>query len=98
MSDLAAQLRAKLSAAPEPAKDEPADTFGEVARLITKITGQEAERDSRLEDLGVTSLNRVEFAVRAEQKFGVRLADAPAASWETVGDVVSYIETQAVNP
>lgn len=99
MSDLAAQLRAKLSAPQETKTQEPQDTYGEVAQLIATITGGDVpERDERLEDIGVTSLNRIEFAVRAEQRFGTKLAEAPAASWETVGDVAAYIDTHAVKP
>ena len=95
-NDLSAQLAARFGS--EPAEDTdsaPAgDTYGELTRLITKVTGIEdgLERDALLEDLGVESLERIELAIRLEEACGVRLTEETMLSVKTVGELANYLE------
>ncbi|APT93647.1 hypothetical protein CPHO_03755 [Corynebacterium phocae] len=67
--------------------------------MISSVTGgDEPAREDRLDNIGVTSLDLIELAVRVEQKFGVRVDEATAQGFNTVGDVVAYIDTHAENP
>lgn len=95
-NDLSAQLAARFGSAPAEGTDSsPAeDTYGELTRLITKVTGIEEglERDTLLEDLGVESLERIELAVRLEEARGVRLDEETMLSVTTVGDLADYLE------
>ena len=95
-NDLSAQLAARFGSAPAEGTDSsPAeDTYGELTRLITKVTGIEEglERDTLLEDLGVESLERIELAVRLEEARGVRLDEETILSVTTVGDLADYLE------
>lgn len=45
-----------------------------------------------VDDLGMDSLAVVEFVVRVEEATGVRIEDADAAGFRTLGDVVDYVE------
>ena len=50
------------------------------------------EREARLEDLGVESLERIELAVRIEDTFGVRLDEETMLTLSTVGELADYLE------
>ncbi|MGV0369180.1 acyl carrier protein [Corynebacterium aurimucosum] len=95
-NDLSAQLQARFGSAPAEEKEtSPAgDAYGELTRLITKVTGVEEglEREAKLEDLGVESLERIELAVRLEEACGVRLNEETMLSVTTVGELAEYVE------
>lgn len=96
-NDLSAQLQARFGSAPAQEQDStPAggDAYSELTRLITKVTGVEEglEREAKLEDLGVESLERIELAVRLEEACGVRLTEETMLSVTTVGELAEYLE------
>ncbi|MDO5031309.1 acyl carrier protein [Corynebacterium sp.] len=101
-NDLSAQLQARFGNASPTSKENAAkedaagDTYGQIVRLIATATGgdkdADIERDMRLEDLGVESLERIELAIRIEETCGVRLNEAAMDSLHTVGDLVSFVE------
>ena len=43
-------------------------------------------------DLGADSLDTVELVMEFEKAFGVQVADEDAEKFQTVGDVIAYIE------
>ena len=43
-------------------------------------------------DLGADSLDTVELVMDFEKAFGVQVADEEAEKFQTVGDVITYIE------
>ncbi|MBR6656392.1 MAG: acyl carrier protein [Alistipes sp.] len=43
-------------------------------------------------DLGADSLDTVELVMEFEKAFGVEVADEDAEKFQTVGDVINYIE------
>ena len=92
-NDLSAQLQARFNQAPEK-EDKRQDTFGAVAELIKKVTGsaEGVEREAALEDLGVDSLERIELAVRAEERFKVRFDEATMKDIHTVGQLTEYLD------
>ena len=47
------------------------------------------------DDLDVDSLSMVEVAMAAEEKFGVKIPDDELPKLKTVGDAVTYIQTNA---
>ncbi|MFN2518597.1 MAG: acyl carrier protein [Jatrophihabitantaceae bacterium] len=47
------------------------------------------------DDLDVDSLSMVEVAMAAEEKFGVKIPDDELPKLKTVGDAVSYIQSNA---
>jgi acyl carrier protein len=71
-----------------------------LAGIVNEITGIKAEQvvpgASFIDDLDIDSLSMVEVAVAAEEKFGVRIPDETLAKLKTVGDAVSFIQTQGV--
>jgi len=50
---------------------------------------------SFVDDLGADSLGIVELVMALEEEFGVSIPDEDAESIKTVGDAVSYIQTNA---
>ncbi|MDN6739831.1 MAG: acyl carrier protein [Corynebacterium casei] len=92
-NDLSAQLRAHLQGQPQAstAKSE----VPEYLALISEITGEDTEEllpDRRLADVGLTSLNMIEFAVRAEDRLGVVFEESDAQALETLDDVAKFVE------
>ena len=71
-----------------------------LAEIVNEITGIKTEQvvpgASFIDDLDIDSLSMVEVAVAAEEKFGVRIPDEALAKLKTVGDAVSFIQTQGV--
>ena len=45
-----------------------------------------------LEDLGADSLDVVELMMALEEEFNIEVPDEVAEKWNTVGDVLKYIE------
>ena len=43
-------------------------------------------------DLGADSLDTVELVMEFEKAFGIQVADEAAENFQTVGDVITYIE------
>ena len=48
--------------------------------------------ETRLESLGLDSLDMVEFVMELEEEFDITVEDSAAESWQTVGDIISYVE------
>jgi acyl carrier protein len=46
----------------------------------------------RLEDLGADSLDMIHLALALEDEFNVAIGDDEARSFETVGDIIEYID------
>ena len=44
-------------------------------------------------DLGADSLDTVELVMEFEKEFGIQVADEEAEKFQTVGDVINYIES-----
>ena len=59
-------------------------------------TEDEVELDKRLsEDLDIDSLDAVEIGMALESAFDIEIPDEELAKFETVKDVVDYIESQS---
>jgi acyl carrier protein len=54
-----------------------------------------SDEKSFVDDLDVDSLSMVEVAMAAEEKFGVKIPDDELPKLKTVGDAVSYIQSNA---
>ena len=67
-----------------------AEILNEVADVDTSdVTDDKSFTD----DLDVDSLSMVEVAMAAEEKFGVKIPDDELPKLRTVGDAVTYIQT-----
>jgi acyl carrier protein len=67
-----------------------AEILNEVADVDTSAVSDDK---SFTDDLDVDSLSMVEVAMAAEEKFGVKIPDDELPKLKTVGDAVSYIQT-----
>jgi acyl carrier protein len=67
-----------------------AEILNEVADVAPEDVSVEK---SFTDDLDVDSLSMVEVAMAAEEKFGVKIPDEELPKLKTVGDAVSYIES-----
>lgn len=75
-----------------------ADTFDRVKKIIVDRLDV-AEGDVTLEasfkdDLGADSLDVVELVMELEDEFDMEISDEEAEKISTVGDAVTYIESQ----
>ena len=70
-----------------------------LAEILEEVADVDADdvsdEKSFIDDLDVDSLSMVEVAMAAEEKFGVKIPDDELPKLKTVGDAVSYIETNA---
>jgi acyl carrier protein len=58
------------------------------------IDDEEVRPDATFEELDLDSLDLVEFALAAEEEFGVRISEEEAEEFETLGDAVSMVESR----
>lgn len=67
-----------------------------VIRILEEVANVDpaaVARDKCLrEDLGVDSLSLIDVAVAAEAAFGVELADEDLERFQTVGDIIDYVQ------
>ena len=67
-------------------------TVTRILREVAKVDPAVVARDKRLEDLGLDSLTLIEVAVAAEDAFGVPLPDEDLEHFQTVGDLIDYVQ------
>ncbi|MGI6264436.1 MAG: acyl carrier protein [Acutalibacteraceae bacterium] len=80
-TEILEKLEDILRAANDLPPDAPLD-YSENARLTT--------------DLGLTSVSILFLVIAVEEEFGIRFDDVGVTDFETVGDVVAYIERKRV--
>lgn len=69
-----------------------------IAIIVDKLNVEESEVTdgaSFTNDLGADSLDTVELIMEFEKQFGIAIPDDQAETIQTVGDAVSYIESNA---
>jgi acyl carrier protein len=61
------------------------------------LPDQEITDESRLEDLGATSMDRYEVSLALEETFDIEIPDAEieGEAFQTVGGVIAYVEQHA---
>ncbi|HJZ11556.1 MAG TPA: AMP-binding protein, partial [Acidobacteriota bacterium] len=72
-----------------PEMEQPADSV--VARLLEARSEDLAQKTMSQQDLGLSSLDRVELLVQLEQKSGIVIDEAEFAKAQTVGDVAKLV-------
>ena len=60
--------------------------------LKEKLALSSIDENSRLQDLGIDSLDIVELVMALEEEFDMEIPDSDAEKVVTVGDVVEYIK------
>lgn len=70
------------------------DVFGRLAELVDTLGGSDITPATRLDEAGLTSLDRIELAVRIEEEFAVRIDEHVYATHDTAGELAHYIEEQ----
>ena len=73
-------------------------TFEKTAKILAEykdIDVSEISLDSTFEDLGLDSLDTVEIVMSLEDEFGIEVPDEDAEKFQTVSDIVSYVEAKA---
>jgi acyl carrier protein len=74
--------------------DEIRTGLAEILEEVAGVLPADVTPDkSFTDDLDVDSLSMVEIALAAEEKFGVKIPDDELPKLRTVGDAVSYIES-----
>lgn len=72
--------------------------FDEVQKILAKqlrIDPSKVQLSSRIkEDLGADSLNILQLLMKIEDDYGIVIPDEKLATFETVQDVVTYLDAQ----
>lgn len=66
--------------------------------LLIENLGCDAEQiypEQTLEALGMDSLDQVELVMAMEEEFGVCAQDDESSQWQTIADVLAYLEEAA---
>ena len=73
-------------------------TFEKVRDIVVEQLGVEADEvtieSTFIDDLGADSLDIVELIMAFEEEFGIEIPDEALATFETVQDVVDYLENR----
>ena len=72
-------------------------TYDRVAELLVERLGvaeEDISPEATFGDLDLDSLDLVEFALGAEDVFGVRISDEEAEGLSTVGDAVALLDSK----
>ncbi len=72
-------------------------TYDRVAAVLNDRLGVpdgDISPEATFEELDLDSLDLVEFALAAEEQFGVRISDDEAENLRSVGDAVALLETK----
>ena len=76
--------------------DEVRAGLAEILNEVADVDASDVSDDkSFTDDLDVDSLSMVEVAMAAEEKFGVKIPDDELPKLKTVGDAISYIQTNS---
>ena len=79
-----------------PTTEEIRADLAEIVNEVAGVPAADVQVDkSFVDDLDVDSLSMVEVVVAAEEKFGVKIPDNEVQNLKTVGDAVTYIESNA---
>ena len=65
-----------------------------LARQLRVDTAKVVPEAQIKKDLGADSLDILQLLMRIEDKYGIVIPDRALATFETVGDVVSYLEKE----
>jgi acyl carrier protein len=93
-------VRNRAAPHPTPTAEPPNEgTIPWPASILEEVADVKADDvsddKSFTDDLDVDSLSMVEVAMAAEEKFGVKIPDDELPKLKTVGDAVSYIQSNA---
>ena len=67
-------------------------TFARIAELVEDVSGVDIEPEMRLDESGISSLSRIELAVRIEEEFAVPIDEHVYAQCTTAQDLADYVE------
>ena len=67
-------------------------TFARIAELVEDISGVELEPETTIDVSGISSLSRIELAVRIEEEFAVPIDEHVYAQCTTAQDLADYVE------
>lgn len=68
------------------------DTYKRICNIIERYSGDTIKKECRLYDLGLDSLDIIEFIVAIESEFDVALTDREIKNIKTVNDVFLIIQ------
>lgn len=67
-------------------------TFARIAELVEDVSGVELEPETTIDGSGISSLSRIELAVRIEEEFAVPIDERVYAQCTTAQDLADYVE------
>ena len=67
-------------------------TFARIAELVEDVSGVELEPETTIDGSGISSLSRIELAVRIEEEFAVPIDEHVYAQCTTAQDLADYVE------
>ena len=73
-------------------KAEARGTFARLAELVEDVSGVDIEPETTIDGSGISSLSRIELAVRIEEEFAVPIDEHVYAQCTTAQDLADYVE------
>lgn len=78
-----------------PAEEESKHPVSELATLIDATFDTSVTPETPLADAGLSSLDRIELAIRAEEAYGVPVTEEVYQQCATVGELAEYLKQKA---
>ena len=70
----------------------------DLREILAQLSGRSAESIDRgqhlMVDLGLDSPKALELMMDLEDRLGVEISDEQAARWQTVGDLMDFVDAQ----
>ena len=67
-------------------------SFARIAELVEDVSGVDIEPETTIDGSGISSLSRIELAVRIEEEFAVPIDEHVYAQCTTAQDLADYVE------
>ena len=68
------------------------DTYDKIVEILEEFTEEDVTPESHIiHDLGLDSLDTVEFVIRLEEEFDIEINDSDASETQVVKDIVALL-------
>lgn len=68
------------------------EIFTELKKIAKKETGKDISKDDTFRDLGIDSIDLLDFVMKIENHFNIKIEDSELLKINSISDVISILE------
>ncbi|CRX37200.1 / acpA / Acyl carrier protein /:72637 Forward [Candidatus Hepatoplasma crinochetorum] len=68
------------------------EIFTELKKIAKKETGKDISKDDTFRDLGIDSIDLLDFVMKVENHFNIKIEDSELLKINSISDVISILE------